>query len=252
MRNPWPLSDIFGVSPEPGRSSREGTIRWNGEKEGIHGTLEFIDLEMPALLPEGVRVLAEFEFKGQNTPVVFEVPFGKGRIIYTPALLGAATWEMQRRPGEKYLSTPGTVFRPFMDRLISVAVPSPSHLRKVESTSPVITNMHTLGGEKQRFVLHVLNAAGGRLAPGQTVSFTVNESVWNRDAAPVRAEIQLPADFTAYAVSPDFEGRKPIPLQALEDGWSAVTLPPELLNRYAMIFFEPPVLQETEEQQEPL
>ena len=84
--------------------------------------------------------------------------------------------------------------------------------------------------------IHFLNAAGLQTAPGTLITGRKTPGTWKPLTEPVVFLLKAPHLKEVYAVSPDYEGRHTPAFRKISRGVWKITLPPELLQRYTLVF----------------
>jgi hypothetical protein len=84
-------------------------------------------------------------------------------------------------------------------------------------------------------VLHFLNATNWELTPGTTITYDIGKNPF-----PAVEDIVFEVPYkvkNAYAVSPDYAGRKALKVEAV-NGKSRITLAGNLLKVYTLVYLE--------------
>ena len=84
---------------------------------------------------------------------------------------------------------------------------------------------------------HFLNAAGTELAKGQMIINGLHKEAWPALDEDITFTLRDGNVQSAYAVSPDFAGRKPLTVKKV-GGKAEITLPKELLKAYTIVCME--------------
>ncbi len=231
LRAKWPFADILGFSPRTNSKLRQATLL-----KSPWGDFEFDKTFVAALLQgkpkAAVKPLAFFGDK----PMVFEVPFGRGRIVYSALPLGNATSEKEQTAGKPY--QPGNypellkIYQNMLkelfaagDDFVPVAIPAKVMVSTVEVAEP---------GKSPEFVVNLLNATGVEVAEGTVIPAKMPTD-WGKITSPLVFQVKLQGMKEAFAVSPDFAGRKVVEVREIKPGLMEFTLPPELLKYYTQV-----------------
>ena len=90
---------------------------------------------------------------------------------------------------------------------------------------------------KERLVVHLLNASGKTVKPGEIMKHGAPKVPFPPMDKPIAISVRKVNVKNVYAVSPDFKGRQPLSFQ--QEGENCrVVLPKELLKAYTLVFFE--------------
>ncbi|MBQ7179385.1 MAG: hypothetical protein IJS08_18355 [Victivallales bacterium] len=177
-----------------------------------------------------------FNARGEAFPLIFSAPCGKGKLICEASPLGGGVFigEIGKVSGnpkwpyeldEKLAAN----HRKYLKATLGNASPW-----QVSAPTKVYAELYR---QDKALVAHFLNGQGATMKKGQVYSGNPPGESW----PPLKEDIQftLKADgiSQAYAVSPDFQGRKP--LQFTRNGDSiTIRLPKELLHAYTLVWMK--------------
>ena len=173
-----------------------------------------------------------FDEKGGAIPLVYEAKVGRGRLVYQSCALGAplfcdevapinGVWKFELDEGL------ARVYRAFLADLLRGASPW-----RVKAPLKVHTELYRQG---DAYVAHFLNGQGDTMKPGDRIVAELPGDPWPPLAEDIVFTLDAPQVREAYAVSPDFPGRKPLAL--VRDGRNVtVTLPKALLKAYTLVW----------------
>ena len=88
-------------------------------------------------------------------------------------------------------------------------------------------------------VVHFLNSTATDIRSGDQMPRQTPSPAWPAIEEDVRFALPAPADARACAVSPDFEGERPLETRDAGNGLLAVSLPKELLKAYTIVRIRP-------------
>lgn len=91
---------------------------------------------------------------------------------------------------------------------------------------------------KPRTVIHLLNGSGISMKPGTLINSATPAGSWTALSRPVVLDVKTMTGKKAYAVSPDFSGRRSVEAKRLDADTVRISIPPELLTRYTIVYLE--------------
>ena len=87
--------------------------------------------------------------------------------------------------------------------------------------------------------VHLLNGTGSNVKTGEKVRSGAPDPAFPTVKGGVKFAIKLPAECSeVYAVSPDFDGRKPLKFRREANGMIAVEVPEEAFNVYTIVWLK--------------
>ena len=114
-------------------------------------------------------------------------------------------------------------------------IAEPARIWKVQAPRLVLGELYyqKSGG----YIAHFLNASGTELEKGETVPNGTKEEAWPALKEDVVFTLRDGKVSSAYAVSPDFKGRKTLKVEKV-DGQSRITLPKEFMRAYSIVYIK--------------
>ncbi|MBR4676123.1 MAG: hypothetical protein IKP00_16820 [Victivallales bacterium] len=236
IRKTWPLADIFGFSLVAGRANQ--TTATGAVVDGETFTFSKpIACNHPA---DKKRNSADTRWNMQENdgslkPLLYRQSHGRGTFVYLPITLS------QRLYYEAFTDNITKIF----EYDASAAAVYHALLRSVlgDAIKLVLTDANekvflTLYQQDKTIFLHLLNGLGtGNSEVAQNVSSAPNNAF-----PPMTDDIHFTLSIggvtSAYAVSPDFEGRIPLHLTRNHDNQISFVLPKKLLKIYTIVRFE--------------
>ncbi len=235
----WPFQDIF---PGMKASSKMSSVK-SGKFFDPAASDVFCATEEPlsglrwffSRKPGRLEVLLEAEdSNGKRIPALVGSAYGKGVFYFSPFQVGAPACarEFGVRQGSKmtFRRLPGAeaVGQLVLDKIIGgVRVWDPGN-----TPEKVLVSIYR---ENHETVIHFLNATGTRLQFDEVVPFGNPVNPFPPLPEDIRFSMALDGLSEAYAVSPDFPGRKKLDFHKQPDGSYAITLPKELLSVYTLV-----------------
>ena len=135
------------------------------------------------------------------------------------------------QPGNKF----GFVLDPVQNTLVQDVLTSfigDAASFKLTAPEKVYTSFYREG---DTLMIHFLNHTGFRYKPGDVMAWNVPEDAFPPLLEAIQGEVKVDRQLSeVYAVSPDFEGRKPLTFTQ-EGNTVKFTLPPELLKVYTIV-----------------
>ncbi len=174
-------------------------------------------------------------------PLLVERKYGKGKIIYCATQLSGYNYERESTYGRKWTYAMDDSLDKFNGQVLAKVIGTEKlDFTPVNIPRQVLASVYrqTVKGKNSTMV-HLLNATGvKRLEIGKIVPGEIPEPAWPALTTDLTFEISLPSLKLAYAVSPDYQGRKPVQYQKKAENRYLITVPKELLGKYSIIFME--------------
>ena len=226
-REKWPFEDILGFTVSEKNHPVSQVIL-----DGTSIATAKLNASMMSPAPEVEAPLFTLRMeKGDVLPGVVEKPYGKGRILYFPARIEeqfyaadvpAGKTSSYECPQELY-----SAYQTILEKLVGGA-----SLLKTDAPAKIFM---TLYREGDQVLVHLLNG----LATGNKKGDYITAGFKGTPFPPLEKDITftVPAfgENEIFAVSPDFEGRKPLEGTYHDNGTVTVTLPKELLKGYTLV-----------------
>ena len=169
---------------------------------------------------------------GSTRPAAITGKVGAGKLVYYPGLYGAANCINELMVGKKYLFEKDSALDDLQKQLLSKLTAGCRVWTPVNVPEKVFTAAYH---QDNKLVLHFLNALNWELAPGTTITYNIGKNPFPT-VGDLIFEVPHPVK-NAYAVSPDYAGRKPLKVESL-NGKSRITLPGGLLKVYTLVYLE--------------
>jgi hypothetical protein len=180
------------------------------------------------------KVLCEFETKqGVRFPAAFEVAYGKGRMIYSPLLLGVPAQDREFGTTKKYdfVRSPNAE-KAVLILLQEIVTEDNRVWQPLNVPEDIVTNIHRDKGE---LTIHFLNATGSKIQPGDIVPVNAPEVAYPAIKEDLKFIVKMPTLKRAYAVSPDFEGESELQAKKIGNNEFEITLPANKLHIYTLV-----------------
>ena len=233
-RESWPYASVFGgLTPVMAKSDTAIRVKMDGEEVECEEPIVVVRVRKA---PKELKTYGTITLKGGTVtePAVYEVPYGAGRILYTPLDFGA--------PNTQREVTPGTVIsferRPNCEKvgnwLIDLARNGLNAWDPGNTPEAVLTSVFDVKGTT---VIHFLNCTGSKLKVGDVVPGDPAEPVFPPVPEDIVFRVPRQSVRQVYAVSPDYEGRIPLKY-TLDAGMAKVVLPVSALKAYTLVYVE--------------
>ncbi len=213
-RSPWRFADVFG------NELAGGKFRTVKSLPDLDGRIVNVGCTLSARGDLGTRLLSE-------------KAFGKGKMIYLNLALASNLYAEEGTPGRVWQFNPD----PEVDRIyreVLTRITENARIWTVQAPELVLT---TLYRQDQQLLVHFLNATACSNVRGKPMSGALPEPPFPQLAEDIVFEISDGPWQSAYAVSPDFKGRKPLKLTH-EGNRCRITLPKELLVAYTIVYIQ--------------
>lgn len=172
-------------------------------------------------------------------PAITENNYGKGKCIYVACQLGAPNWEAEKTVGNKWEFQ---MNKPLADLLLSLMDRTGSNkydVRAVNLPEKVIVATKRQKDESGNFILvNLLNARGSaNLKPGNTVPEKKPGDAFPALDSDIVLDIRCAAN-EAFIVSPDYEGKRPVAVTDLKNGYARITIKKEDLKAFSIVYIK--------------
>ena len=238
-RAQWPFADLFNLAPKA-TAPISKAAKLHGALGDFQGTIPFFRY---SALKGGIKGNVLWAATGKNgaeIPVVFEVPCGKGRIVYSAVSPALPLLQNEQGPAGKYAWNPDqTLLALTRGNLLKTFGPS-STLKYENVPTGVLATLYqeNCPGKKPRLVLNLLNATGISLKYGDALTAEAPKGTWTPIASDMTFSVAISGDFTKATVyAPELASSQPVRLEKNADGFR-LTLAPGQLPRYAVVIIE--------------
>ncbi len=249
-RKIWPLAKIFSIeNPLPETVAKGMTF-----EEGCGRKIPVAD-EPPSQWRQGLPMaiykisilpgssstvfLNIIDKDGRKTPVGIMVQYGKGRLFYIAAQIGIGNVERYEiQTNKPWVFSRNQPHFDLMSKIITMVSGEAKNFIPIDIPERVLCTVYQQrkNGNTSTMV-HLLNATGVNIKPGELVKSNPplpSYPMVDRDIAfMIKCNHEIK---DAYAVSPDFQGRKRVGFVKDMDGFLRVTIAPELIKTYVIIF----------------
>ena len=167
-------------------------------------------------------------------PAVVGYQYGKGSSLYLAARLAALNYEREISVNDKWTFAHNRPAAELLTSLVSRTLPGGPVLKAVQVPEKVLVTLHSQerAGMKQ-WIVHLLNATGVRLKPGQLVPARKSLPAFPALDRDLVFDLRLGAPCRGYIVSPDYSERREVSVAGTDGGYQRVTVPKDSLIAYA-------------------
>ena len=233
-RPKWAFADLFGFGFRYGKfNTARCAVLYDADGAEIR-------LAAPVLYyrPDGFtghRDCAFYaDYGGAKYPLATVRPYGKGKVIYHHAALGANLAAAEHNPGDTYGFALDEALARCFRAILRDEFADASAGFATDAPATVYTSLYRQGG---RHVIHLLNASGVTAKKGEVVRHGPPPAPFPPIAQDIHLSLRRGQVSSVYAVSPDFPGRQPLAFQ-MKDGECRITLPKALLKAYTLVFVQ--------------
>ncbi|MBR4220674.1 MAG: beta-galactosidase trimerization domain-containing protein, partial [Victivallales bacterium] len=234
VRKEWPFKKLFnGLEPIMGKNRTYSMVELDGKNYGC----EVPVLGLSVRKPKGtlaVRGTARINEQAQPEALLYETEYGKGRIIYTPFVFGHSVWNDEQMVGTVFKGERRPVCEALFQSVICIYAGNANAWEPGNTPAGVLTGVFDVAGKS---VIHFLNATGSKLQKGEVVPPNPPAEMFPQLQEDIRFAVYMDKASQAYAVSPDFIGRRSLQFEN-KDGRVHVVLPKELLKAYTIVYVE--------------
>ena len=223
------LATIAGVH-RTGKSCRKPLRIQYGDRPPFQIDISMFDVKTD----DGVEVLARAGKgdKKPDLPALVHNRAGKGQCFFTPLSIGELNYEPELTAGKTYNFRPNVPARDMFLDVVRRATRTPLKFEPVDIPQKVLTTAYLVPGG---YAVHLLNATGVKLEPGDVIPNSKKGDVFPALGAPIVFDLRVPKISTGRAVSPDYPGNQPVTVTP-RDGAYRITVPPEALRAYSIIY----------------
>lgn len=234
-RDKWAFADVMDCAVNT-RAIRCSTVKNPATGE------DFTPKKRPIVyrwskMPDPASVRATYGDADGKYPMLVEKPCGKGRIFYQN--MGIGTWLAAPE------GTPGYAWNFELDekqdqlfKAIWNMVLGKERSFVLDAPEKVYFNITRQDNGKSTAV-HLLNGTGSNVKTGEKIRSGAPDPAFPTVKGGVKFAIKLPAECSeVYAVSPDFDGRKPLKFRREANGMIAVEVPEEAFNVYTIVWLK--------------
>lgn len=232
LRKRWPFADIFKFSIDiPLKVLNTKNISYGKMAVNSNVPLKYVKTD-------GKSSIAKPLIVGENgQALAFSIPFGKGKFIYNSLLLGTALVENEQTINQRYKFNPDEALLALYKAFLKDQLGDNSCFQAVSVPEGVISSVtRQKEGKASAIVVHLLNATGVKRTFDMLIPKSMPASMWQNLSQPLVFNVKTEKINNVYAVSPDFPGKHPLDFKAAAPGYWQITVPPELLKRYTLVF----------------
>lgn len=239
----WPFAEALGLTKEPGVTWTKYTgISMVGQMPVNLGVEDLaVAVRVNRRADPVPKEISHAMAGGRSVqPLVVERPLGQGRIIYSASKLASLNYEREASIGWEWVFKLNQAADRYFGQLFAAFIGDKSlSFEPVQIPRQVLTSVYrqTKEGETST-VIHFLNATGVKNTVGKKVTAADFDPAWPGLTKEIVFDIDLPSFEQAYAVSPDFKGRKPLTVKPLGGLRYRVTIPAHLIKKYSIVFIK--------------
>lgn len=196
-------------------------------------------IEIKSIPDSKAKVLAElFDKAGKKVcPAIITNDYGKGKVIYSPCVLGAVNFEPELRVGQTWNYLRKDDLYKLLISQVDQLLTNPD-FKAIAMPERVLATVYQQDTPGKPILVHLLNATGYKMKPGKRFAATHFSTAFPKMTEDIVFQIKLPAELKeAYIVSPDFAEKKPVKTEKIKDGFLKVTVNKDDLKTYSTIFF---------------
>jgi hypothetical protein len=235
VRPEWAFAKAFGgLQPKFDKNIQFMKMELGGKTYAFDAPVMGIIMEVT--VPEGVRAIGQVYAKNDPAarPLAYETRYGKGRILYTPIEFGNTIWIPEQNIGKSLAGVRYPVCESAANALYDLALVGQNTWDPGDTPEAVLTGIFEVDG---KLAIHFLNATGSHLKPGETIPTAMKTPVFPPLANDITFAVARKAT-KAYAVSPDYDGKRALECKPLPGGKTQIRLPKELLKAYTIVYIE--------------
>ena len=193
-------------------------------------------------LRDGVDSLGDLRnAKGRTVgPAVVVNRFGKGTSYFLAPRLAVLNFQHEMTSKDKWTFTPNQPAAGLLLDLVYRALGDGPVLKAVQVPEKVLLAVYRQDRDgTPQWLVHVLNATGVRMEPGQTVPSKKSLPAFPALEQDLVFDLRLEARCTGQVVSPDYAGSRPVTVAAAEGGYQRITVAKGDVVAYGLIRLTP-------------
>lgn len=237
-RKVWPFAEPLGLSnPVPMSFVNSGTLHLTGTDTKVNTNLRFIRIR-PDKGSKSETILTLTDKAGREFIVGVKNNYGKGRIFYISGQLANVNMEPERTVSQKWTFAKNRPMFELFAAVLKQATGDAEAFIPLDVPEKVLCTVYRQQQNgRTATIVHLLNATGTDLKPGQIVPKIAPTPAFPELKNDIKFKVKLPGFQEAYAASPEFAGHQPVIVKQLTDNWYEVTVPRRLLKCYSTIWF---------------
>jgi len=236
-RKVWGFKDIFGFEPQqkfhkldsinlPGQAA----VKLDPEESDLYYRYLPLDGKVEGeILLEGVAL-----DDGKKVPLVIGRKYKKGKFYYCANTIHGAFFAREFQVPSKYDIFFNKQLEAFMQKVYS-SMAAPAKVWSVKAPRLVLSELYR--DKDGLYAAHFLNTTGTENVKLGEVVRGIKGEVWPAIMEDVVFTMRDGNVKTAYAVSPDFAGRKELEIKHV-GSQAEITLPKELLKAYTIVYIK--------------
>lgn len=236
-RSKWGFADVFGAAPFPHfhklaavnvPGGRE--IKLDGGESPYYLFYRFPGkLQADEILLEGTPADG-----GAKAPLIVGRKYRKGKFYYSATSIPAAFFVHECQVKNDWPYRWNKELETFFQQLFR-EVARPAAVWEVKA--PRLVHSELYRNPSGGYIAHFLNASGTELAKGEKIIGGLHKEPWPALSEDITFTLRDGKGKSAYAVSPDFAGRKPLTVRSTGEK-AEIILPKELLKAYTIVYIE--------------
>jgi hypothetical protein len=169
-------------------------------------------------------------------PALIEHTFGRGRTITLPWNPGGINCEHELRLNTTWTYSRNTSVHDYLIDRVKDLLPTPE-FQAVDIPEKVRVSVYRQRGPDPRLMVHLLNATGMNMKPGQKLTTAHHGPAFPALDSDLVFDMLLSPSVKAFVVSPDYGERRAVKLEPLGDGRSRVTARARDARTYSIVVF---------------
>ncbi|MBN2307936.1 MAG: beta-galactosidase trimerization domain-containing protein, partial [Candidatus Hydrogenedentes bacterium] len=189
-----------------------------------------------ASVREGTEVLAWSvdENDARLSPAIARRPAGAGQIVYLAVPLGAVNCMREYTVGDTYEFAVNEPARDLLWGVLRATAGEPFAVEAIQVPEQVFLAAYEV---PEGYAIHLLNATGARLAPGESIPRTAGDEPFPPLPDDIVFDLRVPAVSSGRLVSPDYDRERRPGIEKWDDRYR-ITVPRDALHAYAVVYLE--------------
>ncbi len=232
MRSEWPFRDVFGFEPNPRDSHKLDSIYGKAGDVSIDDwkTIYRMAWALTAK-PECDVVLHGKTEDGAEYPLLMEVPFGQGKMLYFATTVLSGCFSREENINAKWEFQQHEPFEELINKVLTQCIAS---AKPWEVNAPPLVFTNLLRSGDGTLYAHFVNGLGTKMKIGDVIGSGPLGTAWPQLEDDIVFTISGSTPKSVQAVSPDFAGRRALEF-IQNDAGTVIRLPKELLRAYTLV-----------------
>jgi hypothetical protein len=230
------LAEVMGVDYEGRVTKGASQIKM---RSGAR--LDYPDGVVKVRARAGAELLSDqLDAKGRAAgPAVVMNRHGKGACLYLAARIATLNYQREMTIHNPWTYAPNQPAAALLVDLVGRLLPEGSALKADQVPDQVVMSLYRQDQDgKRRWLVHMLNATGARLKPGEKIPARKSQPAFPPLAQDLVFDLRIKSPTRAFIVSPDYPDQRPVAIADAGKGYQRITVPKENLQAYSVVYVD--------------